>query len=132
MLFSIVLLFALSLSVCVSAETRLYHLRVTLRNGERYETISTYDPVNYCHLNGGSVIVFRDYSLIFSREMKVKILRTWVDPSENLGERYADILQTNGMLAGGNRKVLPRVRRLTLRDMQRIEKRGSKNAGRLF
>jgi len=115
--------FALVSIVCseVSAETRLYHLRVTLRNGERYETISAHDPINYCHLNGGSVIYHRDYSLIFSPQMKVKILRTWIEADENLRERFHEVLETHGMLAHANHKVLPRVNALTWRDVRQPE-----------
>jgi hypothetical protein len=114
---AVLLIFSL-FSAEAAAETRLYHLRVTLRNGERYETISTHDPVNYCHLNGGSVIYLRDYSLIYSQEMKVKVMRTWLDAGGNQGARFADMLKANNMLANGNRRPLPRARPLKLRDMQ--------------
>ena len=103
------------------AETRLYHLRVTLRNGERYETISTYDPINYCHMNGGSVVCYRGYSLVFSPEMKVKVLRTWIEARGSLRERFNDLLQTHRMLAYANHKALPRANPLALRDMRQPE-----------
>jgi hypothetical protein len=99
------------------AETRLYRLRVTLRNGERYETISAFDPVNYCHVNGGSTIRLRDRSLIFSPQMKVRILRTWIDPHRDLAGRWLEILEANNMPVEGNRKVLPRIEPLTFEDM---------------
>ena len=103
------------------AEIRIYHLRVTLRSGERYETISTSDPINYCHANGGSVVYLRDYSLIYSREMKVKVLRTWIDPGDDLARRWLQVLRVNNMLSNNNHKPLPRLQRLTLADMQRPE-----------
>lgn len=105
----------------VSAETRIYHLRITLRSGERYETISTFDPINYCHANGGSVVRLRDVSLIYSAEMKVKILRTWIDSRTNLVEHWREILRADNMLANKNHKTLPRVGPLSLADMQRPE-----------
>jgi len=69
------------------AEIRLYHLRVTLRSGERYETISAVDPFSYCSRSGGLVVYLRDYSLIYSPQMKVKILRTWTEPTGDLAGR---------------------------------------------
>ena len=120
-LFCIVLFLVSFFSSEVSAETRLYHLRITLRSGERYETISTYDPINYCRINGGSVVYYRDYSLIFSPEMKVKVLRTWIETGENLRERFNDVLQAHRMLADANHKSLPRVNPLTWRDIRQPE-----------
>jgi len=99
------------------AEIRLYHLRVTLRNGKRYETISSFDPINYCHANGGSVVYLKDYSLIFSPEMKVEALRTWIDYGADLAGRWKDVLRANRMLRHGNHKALPKVDPLTLEDM---------------
>jgi len=101
------------------AETRLYHLRVTLRNGERYETISAFDPINYCHANGGSTIRLRDHSLIFRPQMKIRILRTWIDPQRDLAGRWREILKANNMPEEGNRRSLPRIRPLTFEDMMR-------------
>ncbi|MBI4830390.1 MAG: hypothetical protein HY801_02310 [Candidatus Lindowbacteria bacterium] len=103
------------------AENRLYHLRVTLRSGERYETISTLDPVNYCSVNGGSVVFLRDYSLIYSAEMKVKVLRTWLDRSNDLGANWRRMLEAHNMLSNHNHKPLPRVPPLTLAAMRRPE-----------
>ncbi len=115
-------LFLLALaSTEARAETRLYHLRVTLRSGERYETISTFDPINYCSANGGSVVYFRDYSLIYSAEMKVLVLRTWIDPVDNLAGHWREVLRRNGMLSSKNHKPLPRVQPLSLADMMRQE-----------
>ncbi len=105
----------------VCAETRIYHLRVTLRSGQRYETLSTFDPINYCHENGGSVVRLRDLSLIYSAEMKVKILRTWIDPRPNIAVHWREILRANNMLSNKNHKALPRVGPLSLADMQRPE-----------
>lgn len=109
-----VLAAVLLLSACLAgearADSRLYHLRVTLRSGERYETISTFDPINYCHVNGGSVIYLRDYSVIYSREMKVKVLRTWIDPAPDLAGRWRDVLRANRMLAHKNHRPLARVK----------------------
>jgi len=116
-----VLLLLASLAGEASAEIRIYHLRVTLRSGERYETISACDPVNYCHANGGSVVCLRDYSLIYSREMKVKVLRTWIDRSEDLAGHWRQLLRENNMLSNNNHKPLPRVQPLTPADMQRPE-----------
>ncbi len=116
---AIFLLFATSADAL--AETRIYHLRVTLRNGERYETISTFDPFNYCHNNGGSVIYLRDYSLILSVQMKVKVLRTWIDTRGDLAVRWGEILRLNGMLANNNHKQLPKVEPLSLSEMQQPE-----------
>ena len=90
------------------AETRLYHLRVTLPNGERYETISSFDPINYCHANGGVTARIRNIYLVYSPQMKVKALRTWIEPGPNLARRWLDILRTNGMLASRNHKKLPK------------------------
>lgn len=104
-----------------AAEVRLYHLKVTLRNGKRYETISAFDPVNYCHANGGSVVYKRDYSLVFSPEMKIKILRTWVDPMPDLAGRWREILRADGMLRFKNHKALPKIEPLTVGDMMRPE-----------
>jgi hypothetical protein len=118
----IILVLVLSLSPGeASAETRLYHLRVTLRSGERYETISTHDPVNYCHGNGGSVIYMPDYSLIFSPEMKIKVMRTWMYTGGNLKDDFVSVLKNNRMLAVRNHRTLPRVEPLTLADMLRPE-----------
>ena len=103
------------------AENRIYHLRVTLRSGKRYETISTFDPINYCHANGASVVYLRDYSLIYSREMKVKVLRTWIDPSDDLARRWRRLLRENNMLSSNNHKPLPDVQPLAPADMQRPE-----------
>ncbi|MBI5114933.1 hypothetical protein HZA56_00505 [Candidatus Poribacteria bacterium] len=103
------------------AENRLYYLRVTLRNGERYETISALNPANYCSVNGGSVIFFRDYSLIYSAEMKVKVLRTWVDRSDNLSANWRKVLAAYNMLSNNNHKPLPRVPPLTTAEMRRPE-----------
>lgn len=103
------------------AETRIYHLRVTLRSGRRYETLSTFDPINYCHANGASVVWLRDLSLIYSAEMKVKILRTWIDPRPNLAAHWRGILRTNNMLSNNNHKPLPRLEPLSLADMHRPE-----------
>ena len=105
----------------VSAEARLYHLRVTLRSGKRYETISTFDPINYCHANGGTVVYLRDYFLIYSPEMKVKVLRTWIDPAPDLAGRWRKVLRASGMLAHNNHKTLPHVGRLGPEDLQRPE-----------
>lgn len=103
------------------AESRLYHLRVTLRSGERYETISAFDPINYCYANAGSVRYLRGYPLLYSTEMKVKILRTWMDRRDNLSGHWRDVLRENNMLSNHNRKPLPRVPRLTMEDMLRPE-----------
>jgi len=104
-----------------SAEARIYHLRVTLRSGLRYETISTYDPINYCHANGGSTVYMRDHFLIYSPEMKVKVLRSWIDPAPNLSERWRDVLRANKMLATRNHKRLARVEPLSPADMRTPE-----------
>jgi hypothetical protein len=103
------------------AENRLYYLRVTLRSGERYETISALNPASYCSTNGGSVILFRDYSLIYSAEMKVKVLRTWVDRSENLSANWRKVLEAYSMFSNNNHKPLPRVLSLTPAEMRRPE-----------
>ncbi len=103
------------------AEARIYHLRVTLRSGERYETLSAFDPINYCHANGGSVVYQRDYSLIYSPAMKVKILRSWIDSRGNLADRWREVLRANDMLSNNNHKRLPRVPPLSLADMQTPE-----------
>ncbi|GAB4350616.1 MAG: hypothetical protein Kow0099_34280 [Candidatus Abyssubacteria bacterium] len=115
------LLLAFASSGDAAAEMRIYHLRVTLRSGERFETISTCDPINYCHNNGGSVIYLRDYSLMYSPQMKVKVLRTWIDKSGDLAARWREILRLNGMLAYNNHKPLPRVEPLSLSEMQQPE-----------
>ena len=103
------------------AEARIHHLRVTLRSGLRYETISTFDPINYCHANGGSVVYMRDYSLIYSPEMKVKVLRSWIDSAPNLAGRWRDVLRANNMLAAHNHKRLARVEPLSPADMRTPE-----------
>ncbi len=103
------------------AETRLYHLRVTLRNGERYETISSLDPINYCHVNGGSVARVRDRYLIYSPQMKVKALRAWVEPGPSLAGRWRDVLRANKMLASRNHRKLPKVEPLGIYDMMTPE-----------
>ena len=103
------------------AESRVYYLRVTFRSGERYETLSTFDPINYCHTNGGSVRYSRDHLMIYSPEMKVKVMRTWIDPRDNIALHWRDILRRNNMLSNHNHKSLPRVQRLTLMDMQQPE-----------
>ena len=109
------------LSTQAYAENRIYHLRVTLSSGQRYETLSTFDPINYCSTNGGSVTWMRDYSLIYSPEMKVKVLRTWIERTDDLAARWRDLLHNNNMLTNNNHKILPRVQPLTLADMQRPE-----------
>jgi hypothetical protein len=115
-----VLLLAVSPDRAV-AETRLYHLRVTLRSGERYETISSYDPVNYCHLNGGSVWYTRGRFIIYSPQMKVKVLRTWIEPGPDLAGDWRNVLRSNNMLAFRNHKRLPRTEPLTFEDLTRPE-----------
>ena len=110
-----------SLEGVAYADARIYHLRVTLRSGKRYETISAFDPVNYCHANGGSVVYLRDYSVIYSREMKVKVLRTWIDRNDGLAGRWQQVLRANGMLSNNNHKTLPSVQPLGPADMQRPE-----------
>jgi hypothetical protein len=109
------------LSPNVHAESRIYYLRVTLRNGERYETLSAFDPINYCASHGGSVMWLRDYSLIYSPEMKVKVLRTWTDHSDDLAGHWRELLRDNDMLSNNNHKPLPRLQPLTMADMQRPE-----------
>jgi len=104
-----------------AAETRLYYLRVSLRSGERYETISAFDPINYCYANAGSVRYLRGYPLLYSAEMKVKVLRTWMDRRDNLTGHWRDVLRENNMLSNHNRKPLPRGPRLTMEDMLRPE-----------
>ena len=103
------------------AETRLYHLRVTLRSGERYETISSSDPINYCHLNGGSVHRVPGRYLFYSPRMKVKTLRTWIEPGPDLAGRWRDVLRANNLLASRNHRRLPRVGPLALEDMMMPE-----------
>jgi hypothetical protein len=116
-----VLFLIVLLSPRAYAENRIYHLRVTLRSGERYETLSTFDPINYCANHGGSAIWLRDYSLIYSPEMKVKVVRTWVDRSDDLPGHWRELLRDNNMLSNNNRKPLPRLQPLTMADMQRPE-----------
>lgn len=103
------------------AETRLYHLRVTLRSGERYETISSSDPMNYCHLNGGSVHRVPGRYLFYSPRMKVKALRTWIEPGPDLAGRWRDVLRANNLLASRNHKKLQGVGPLALEDMMTPE-----------
>jgi hypothetical protein len=114
-------LFIILLQGEAAAETRLYYLRVTLRSGERYETISAFDPINYCYANAGSVRYLRGYPLLYSAEMKVKVMRTWMNRRDNLTEHWSDVLRENNMLSNHNRKPLPRVPRLTMEDMLRPE-----------
>ena len=109
------------LSTQAYAENRIYYLRVTLSSGERYETLSTFDPINYCSNNGGSVVWMRDYSLIYSPEMKVKVLRTWIERTDDLAGRWRNLLRDNNMLTNNNHKILPRLQPLSLADMQRPE-----------
>jgi hypothetical protein len=101
------------------AENRLYYLQVALRSGERYETISVADPFAYCSRNGGAVYYLRDCSLVYSPHMKVRILRSWIEPTQNLAGRWAKILKAHGMLHNHNHRALPRVPPLTLADMRR-------------
>ena len=119
------ILFAILLLVIFSsqalAETRLYHLRVTLRSGKRYETISSFDPINYCHLNGGSVSYTRGRFIIYSPQMKVRVLRTWIEPEADLAGRWRDVLRANNMLAFKNHKMLPRTKPLTLENLNTPE-----------
>lgn len=103
------------------AESRLYYLRVTLRSGERFETISASDPFSYCSRNGGAVTYLRNYSLIYSPHMKVKILRTWIEPTNELAANWSDILWANGMLKYKNHKTLPRLQPLSLAQMRQPE-----------
>jgi hypothetical protein len=105
----------------VHAENRLYYLQVTLRNGERYQTISSADPFSYCSRNGGVVEYLRDGTLVFSPQMKVKILRTWIEPTDDLAACWKEILRVNGMLKNHNHKKLPRLQPLSLADMRRPE-----------
>ena len=100
------------------AETRLYHLRVTLRSGKRYETISSFDPINYCHLNGGSVSYIPDRFIIYSPQMKVRVLRTWIEPGTDLAGRWRDVLRANNMLAFKNHKLLRRIEPLTFENLK--------------
>ena len=99
------------------AENRLYYLQVTLRNGERYQTISSADPFSYCSRHEGVVEYLRDGSLVFSPQMKVRILRTWIEPTNDLAACWKEILRSNGMLANHNHKKLPRLQPLSLAEM---------------
>jgi hypothetical protein len=67
------------------------------------------------------VVWLRDYSLIYSPEMKVKVLRTWIERTDDLAVHWRDLLRSNNMLFNHNHKTLPRVQPLTLADMQRPE-----------
>jgi hypothetical protein len=53
--------------------------------------------------------------------MKVKVLRTWLDTSENLSGHWHDILRRHNMLRNKNHKRLPRLEPLTLADLQEPE-----------
>lgn len=117
----IVVIFFLFSNPPAHAESRLYYLQVTLRNGERYQTISSADPFSYCSQYGGVVEYLRDGSLVFSPQMKVKILRTWIEPTNDLAARWKEILWASGMLENHNHKELPRLQPLSLAEMCRPE-----------
>jgi hypothetical protein len=103
------------------AETRLYYLRVTLRSGIRYETISSFDPFNYCHMNGGSVMYTRDGSIIYSPQMKVRVVRTWIEREGDLPGRWREVLRANKMLSCNNHKKLARTHPLTFEELMTPE-----------
>jgi hypothetical protein len=113
--------FILSSSPAAHAENRLYYLRVTLQSGERYETISACDPYSYCSRNGGVVKYLVDYSFIYSPHMKVKVLRSWIEPTNNLAAKWPDILRAYDMLNNHNQKALPRLQPLRPADLCRPE-----------
>jgi hypothetical protein len=105
----------------VGAESRLYHLQVTLRSGERYETISVTDPFSHCSRTGGEIIYQRDYSLVYSPQMRIKVVSSWIEPAGDLSAEWANILRARGMLQNHNHKALPQLQPLTMADMRRPE-----------
>ena len=103
------------------AEQRLYQLRVTRVDGDRYETISTEDPYTYASLIGGTLHVSRDYARVWSPQVKVAVVDTWIEPRLPLRVHWRDILRERGFLQTRNHKLLPRRRALTPAEMREPE-----------
>lgn len=112
------------------ADQRLYQLRVTLVEGDRYETISTEDPFTYASLIGGTIHVSRDYQRVWSPQVKVAVVDTWIEHRVPLRKHWHDILRERGFLSVRNHKLLPRRRRLTPVEMREPERAGFSTAAR--
>ena len=114
-LFAIVL--ASLLPRAAGAEQRLYHLRVTTADGDRYETLSSEDPFTYASLVGATVHVSRDHRVIWSPQIKVAVVATWIEHRAPLRDHWTTLLRERGLLGVQNNKLLQRRRALTPAEM---------------
>lgn len=100
------------------AEQRLYHLRVTTPDGDRYETLSTEDPFTYASLVGGGLRVSRDYRRVWSPQVKVAVVATWIEHRVPLRAYWTTILRERGLLSARNHRLRQRRRPLTPAQMR--------------
>ena len=107
-----------------AAEQRLYHLRVTRANGDRYETLSSEDPFTYASLVGGGIYVSRDYRRVWSPQLKVAVVETWIEHRAPLRLYWRTILRERGLDQAQNHRLLPRRRPLTPAEMRQPESLG--------
>ncbi len=103
------------------AEQRLYHLRVTTADGHRYDTLSTEDPFTYASLVGGQIVVSRDYRRIWSPQVKVTVVASWIEHRLPLRDHWTTILRERGFFSVHNHKLLQRRRPLTPAQMREPE-----------
>ena len=108
----------------VLAEQRLYQLRVTMPNGDRYETLSSEDPFTYASLVGGQLYVSRDYGRVWSPQVKVAVVDTWIEHRLPLRKHWPTILRERGLLQVQNHRLLPRRPPLTPAEMRQPETPG--------
>ena len=122
-------LFAAGLGVLVGglvtaparAEQRLYLLRVTQADGHRYETLSSEGPFTYASLVGGTIHVSRDYGRVWSPQVKVAVVDTWIEHRVPLRAHWTSILRERGLFAVRNHKLLQRRRPLSPVNMREPE-----------
>ena len=115
------LVLSLGISSAAHAEQRLYLLQVTRADGDRYETLSTEDPFTYASLVGASVHVSRDYQRIYSPQVKVRVVDTWIEHRVPLKDHWSMILRERRLWIARNHRLLQRRRPLTLDAMRLSE-----------
>lgn len=104
-----------------NAEQRLYHLSVTTVDGDRYETLSSEDPFTYASLVGATVHVSRDRRVIWSPQIKVAVVATWIEYRVPLRDHWTTLLRERGLLGGKNHTLRQRRRALTPAEMMQPE-----------
>lgn len=92
----------------VQAEQRLYHLRVTTADGNRYETLSSEGPYTYASLVGGTVHASRAYRRLWSPQVKVMVIDSWIEHRVPLRAHWQAILRERGFAGVHNHRLLQR------------------------